>query len=192
MSVIMHRTRRAAAVLALAIGVAVSSAGLAAASQAAQAAQAWPAGIGSFATWTAAQKAVGFGLVKPSVTYGLHRDGKIFAVRCRLRGGLAKRVVEAGYGNPASVYLGIDQSTSSRQCGKTRPAKSTYLGHFRVSGVWASLAGFCGLPSLPSCTSAHVRMVLTWLVHGIYYQAFSCGERRAQLLGFARGLVRVA
>jgi hypothetical protein len=185
--VIMYRTRRMTAVLALGIGLAVSSAGLAAAT--APAAQVRPAGTGLFRTWPAAQSAAGFRLARPARTYGLHRSGLIAVSRCETKGKLGKRDVEAVYGDTPNASLIVSQNNSGGRCGVF--GRSTRLGRYKVHGVWASLTGECNLPSLPSCTSRKIFLFLTWQRHGVYYRASAHDESRRTIVGFARALVPV-
>lgn len=185
--VIMHRTRRMAAVLALGIGIAASSAGLA---TPALAAQARPAGMGSFRSWPAAQAAAGFRLAKPTRTYGLARSGRIIVSRCEVkRPKPGVRDVNAVYGDTPNANLTINQNNSRGSCGVI--GKSTKLGRYKVNGVWASLTGECGLRGLPSCKSRKIFLFLTWRKHGAYYRASAHDEPRLTIVGFARSLVPV-
>jgi hypothetical protein len=198
----MQRTRKAAAVLALGIGVACSSAGPAvtalaasgrpvpeAPGQHAPAAQGRLAGLGQFRTWSRAQSAAGFKLARPTRTFGLHRSGLIVVSRCETKGRLGKRNVEAVYGDTPRASLRISQNNSGGLCGVI--GRTAKLGRVRVGGAWASLTGLCGRPSLPSCQSTNIFLFLTWKKGAIVYRASAHDEPRRTLVGFARGLVPV-
>ncbi len=51
-----------------------------------------------YGSWTAAQKAAGFKLLRPTRTYGHKRNGLIGVSRCELKKKGAKHVVTASYG----------------------------------------------------------------------------------------------
>ena len=184
----MHRIRRTTAGLALGIALTASCLSVTAV---AQAAPARPAGTGSFKTWPAAQKAAGFKLVKPRKTDGLKQAGRIDVLRCEVFGEMSARLVAASYGKPSKIFLGIEQNNSGGPCGNIGVAKD--LGRYRVHGVWAYLIGECGLPELPvSCSSRNIWLYLSWTKHHVFYQASSHDQRRATIVGFARGLVPVS
>jgi hypothetical protein len=155
---------------------------------AALAAPARPAGTGMFKTWSAAQKAAGFTLVKPGSTDGLTRAGRIVVTKCEVTGEISKRLVDASYGNPSGRLLDIQQNNSGGPCGNIGVAKD--LGHYTVDGVRAYLIGECGEPELPhSCHSRDIWLYLSWTKHHIFYQAASHDQWRATIVSFARSLI---
>jgi hypothetical protein len=168
-------------------GMAVAAASLSLAG-AALAAPARPAGTGTFTTWSAAQKAAGFKLIRPGDTFGLVRAGRIRVGKCEVTGELSKRLVDASYGNPSKRLLDIQQNNSGGPCGDIGESKN--LGHYQVDGVRAQLLGECGLPDLPrSCHSRDIFLFLTWTKNHVFYQAASHDEWRATIVGFARSLI---
>jgi len=191
----MFRTRRLAAGFALAISLTASSAMVASAAlavpagpsgAASPAGPAGPASTGPYSSWKAAQRAAGFSLKHPTKTYTLKRSGDILVEKCEVTGELSKRDVFARYGSVRHQLLSIDQNNSGGPCGNFGEAKT--LRTYRVEGVKATLYGFCDLPALPSCNSRKAQLLLTWLKHGVYYEASSRGEWRAVLVSFARSL----
>src|ERR1700690_3488960 len=104
----MQRMRTFAAGLTLVVSL---GAGATALAPAALATPNTPMKTGSFSTWGAAQRAAGFGLMKPGKTYGLHR-GPIVVNRCLVNGKLSKRQVIAGYGSFLTKALAINQNNS--------------------------------------------------------------------------------
>jgi hypothetical protein len=148
------------------------------------------AGIGQFSTWPAAQRAAGFGLLRPTKTFSLPITNKISVARCEISKKKAKkRLVIGSYGRTVRANLTISQNNSGSPCTTTR--KGTTLGHFTVQGQRATLIGDCGTHGLPSCRSTKIFLFLSWRAHGVYYQAMSYGESRSTVVGFARSLVRV-
>ena len=148
------------------------------------------AGIGQFSTWRAAQHAAGFGLLRPTKTFGLPITNKISVARCEISKKKAKkRLVIGSYGRTVRANLTISQNNSGSPC--TTTTKGTTLGHYVVRGMRATLIGDCGSRGLPSCKSTKIFLFLSWRASGIYYQAMSYGESRNSLVGFARSLVRV-
>ena len=148
-----------------------------------------PGGLGSFASWRAAQRAAGFRLLKPSVTFGQRRNGNISVSKCLVRHEFAKRVVIANYGRTVRAQLSVSQNNYGRPC--LRMTRMTRLASVSVRGARAALSGLCGRTGFPACTSRRIWLYLTWSRHGIYYVTSSWGERRSTLISFARGLVRV-
>ena len=169
----MHRMRTLAVGLTVAISLGSGAAALA---PAALASVARPASVGTFHSWRAAQRAAGFGLIRPGNTYGLRRNGLISVVPCQASGQMSKRQVFASYGS----FL------SGPELGAAR-----VLGHYRVQGRRATLYGVCGKHLGPPCSSRRITMYLTWRKHGNYYEASSHNERRHTIVGFARSLHRV-
>jgi hypothetical protein len=147
------------------------------------------AGLGSFASWRAAQRAAGFRLVKPSVTFGQRRNGNISVSKCLVKGEFAKRVVIANYGRTVRAQLSVSQNNYGKPC--LRRTAMTQLGPVTVRGARATLSGLCGFSGFPPCTARRIWLYLVWSRHRIYYVASSWGERRSTLISFARGLVRV-
>ena len=74
----MHRMRTLAVGLTVAISLGSGAAALA---PAALASVARPASVGTFHSWRAAQRAAGFGLIRPGNTYGLRRNGLVIRER---------------------------------------------------------------------------------------------------------------
>lgn len=182
----MHRMRTLAAGLAVAVSL---GAGATALAPGALASAARPAGVGVFHTWPAAQRAAGFGLLRPGRTYGLRPNGLISVVRCQVTGKLSKRDVFASYGSFMGRELSIRQDNAHGPCGNFGEARR--LGHYRVHGRWAALFGVCGRHLGPPCSSRKITLYLTWAKGAKYYEASSHNERRATLVGFARHLHRV-
>ena len=182
----MHRMRTIAAGLAVAASL---GAGATALAPAALASAARPAGIGVFHTWGAAQRAAGFGLLRPGRTYGLRPNGLISVVRCQVTGKRSKRDVFASYGSFLGRELSIRQDNASGPCGNFGEARR--LGSYLVHGRRATLFGVCGKHLGPPCSSRRITLYLTWAKRGRYYEASAHNERRATLVGFARHLQRV-
>jgi hypothetical protein len=189
----MYGIRRMAITVMLGIGIGGSSIPIATAAFAAPGTTftgpASSAGTGAFATWQAAQKAAGFGLVKPTQTYHLARNGKISVMRCYRTRKHPKSIVEATYGNLAKGLLGISQNNSGGRCGRSAKAKT--LGRYQIGGVVATLVGFCGGHQQPFCQSRRVELSLTWRRNGVSYQAVSFNQWRATIVNFARKLTPV-
>jgi|CZKT01.1.fsa_nt_gi hypothetical protein len=179
----MHRMRKLAAGLAVAVSL---SAGTMALAPTAFASASRPVGTGAFASWRGAQRAAGFGLLQPTRTYGLRRSGAIIVDRCEATGRQSKRQVFAGYGSVLSRMLGIGQDNSGGPCGNFGAARR--LGSYRVQGRRATLWGVCGPHLGPPCSSRRITLFLTWTKGGKYYVASSHDERRAAIVGFARSL----
>jgi hypothetical protein len=182
----MHRMRT------LAVGLAVATclgSGAMALAPTALASVARPAGTGSFHSWRAAQRAAGFGLLRPSYTAGLRQTGAISVDRCQAAGKLSKRSVFAGYGSFLARWLSIQQDNAGGGCGNFGEAR--VLGHYRVQGRRATMFGVCGKHLGPPCSSRKITLYLTWNKHGNYYVAGSHNERRHALVAFARGLYPV-
>lgn len=183
----MHRMRTLAAGLTVAVSLGSGAMTLA---PTALASVARPASVGAFGSWRAAQRAAGFGLIRPGNTYGLRRNGLISVVRCQASGQMSKRDVFASYGSFLSgPELSIRQDNASTPCGNFGEAR--VLGHYRVHGRRATLFGVCGKHLGPPCSSRKITMYLTWRKHGNYYEASSHDERRTTIVGFARSLHRV-
>lgn len=148
------------------------------------------AGTGLFSSWSGAQKAAGFQLMRPTKTFKLPIANKISVARCEISKKKAKkRLVIASYGRTVRANLTISQNNSGGPCTITR--KGTLLGHFLVLGARATLIGDCGMHGLPSCKSTKIFMFATWRAHSVFYQAMSFGEPRTTIVSFARSLVRV-
>ncbi len=149
-----------------------------------------PARTGLFATWRGAQSAAGFGLLKPTDTHHLPRNGQISVARCEIsKKKASKRLVIASYGTTANANLTISQNNSNGPC--TRNGRSKRLGKVKIHGATAILTGVCDAPHLPKCTSVKIFLFLTWRKNGVFYQASSFGERRGVIIAFAKGLRKV-
>lgn len=173
-----------------AVAVAVGAACAATVSSAAIAAESATPGLGTFRSWTAAQSAAGFRLLKPTATYGDARSGKIIVTRCGITGKKAgKRLVLASYGLTPFSTLSLSQNNSGGPCAST--GRTTPLGRYKIHGIWARMSGLCGRASLPACSSRKILLMLTWRAHGAYYVASSFGRSRRVLAGFARKLAAV-
>ncbi|HUC60260.1 MAG TPA: hypothetical protein VMA95_22870 [Streptosporangiaceae bacterium] len=145
---------------------------------------------GQFATWSAAQTAAGFRLMKPLKTYGLRKADEVSVARCEIsKKKAAKRNVIGGYGLTYHHTLTLSQNNSNGPCAKA--GQSTSLATYKVRGAKAYLTGLCGSAHFPACTSTKIILFLTWRKGGVYYQAQSFGEPRRVILGFARSLVGV-
>jgi hypothetical protein len=169
---------RLSVILAVIAGMAVSSISFSGAALAAG-----PARTGTFKTWPAAQKAAGFKLLKPTSTFGLRRQGGINVMRCQSP---TKLDVNVSYAH-AKANMFWDQTTAKFRCGDI--GEATFLGRYRVDGVWARLLGACGVMSAPPCSSRKLYPLdLLWAKHGVSYLLISEGVRRATIVGFARGL----
>ena len=171
----MYRMRTLAVGLTVAISLGSGAAALA---PAALASVARPASVGTFHSWRAAQRAAGFGLIRPGNTYGLRRNGLISVVPCQASGSFL-----------SGPELSLRQDNASTPCGNFGAAR--VLGHYRVQGRRATLYGVCGKHLGPPCSSRRITMYLTWRKHGNYYEASSHNERRHTIVGFARSLHRV-
>ena len=148
------------------------------------------AGVGQFTTWRAAQRAAGFGLMKPTNTYGAHRAGKIMVTRCEEHLRSRYRIVTTNYGSSAFHYMVLSQNNSGGAC--QSEGNSHLIRRVRVQGVTAMLRGLCGMAKLPRCTNNRkVWLFLIWRKHGVYYIAASYGEWQNTLIGFGRHLVPV-
>ncbi len=133
----MHRMRTLAAGLAVAVSLGSGAMTLA---PTALAAAARPEGVGTFHSWRAAQRAAGFGLIRPGNTYGLRRNGLISVVRCQASGQMSKRDVFASYGS----FL----AAASCPSGRTTPA-----GRAGTSGPPGSLATTGSTDAGPRCSA---------------------------------------
>ena len=183
----MRWNQRITAVLTAAAATAtIGAAGLAGP---AFAAPAGPHHLGMYGTWTGAQRAAGFKLLRPTRTYGHKRNGLIAVSRCEVKKREARRLVTATYGLTPFSVLGLTQNNSGRACTSTGKVKR--LGTYKIDGTRAVLTGKCGMRGLRACTSRKIFLFLTWTRHGVYYVATSYGLPRRTLVGFATGLRRV-
>ena len=171
----------------IAIGIAAAASVVSVATIAIAAPQT-PGKTGQFATWSAAQTAAGFHLLKPTNTYGLRKASDIIVARCEIsRKKASKRNVTGQYGLSGRTSLVISENNSNGPCAHLRKGKA--LGTYRIRGTKAYLTGDCDSKGLPGCSSKNIFMFLSWRSGGIYYLAWSFGEPRSVVLGFARGLV---
>ncbi len=148
-----------------------------------------PAGahhLGMYGSWTAAQRAAGYRLLRPTRTYSHVRNGLIGVSRCELKKKGAKHVVSVSYGLTPFSVLSLSQNNSGGPCASTGKVKP--LGTYKVDGTTAVLTGKCGLPGLRPCSSRKIFLLLTWRKHGVWYVAGSYGLPRGTLAGFATGL----
>ena len=174
------RARRIAGTLVLA---GCLSAG---AAPAALAAPAHPAVAGFYRSWTAAQHAAKFKLLKPGKTFGLRRTGRIQVETCVLAPKVSRKAVFAGYGGSGDRSVQIQEVNYHMYCGNAGEAKT--LGHYRVDGVRATLLGSCGLPGLPSCHKLKISLDLLWVKRGKSYALSFFAMRRAAVVAFARAM----
>jgi hypothetical protein len=144
------------------------------------------AGTGSFKTWAEAQHAAGFGLLQPRTTYNLRPVGQIGVATCEAS--MRKRNVIAAWGS-AGTSLQLQQNNSGKAC--TFPPKGTRLGTYKVQDRQATMYGYCGFGTAPSCKSAHLYLWLIWTDKGNYYLAASHDETRDRLAHFAAMLKKV-
>jgi hypothetical protein len=173
----MYRMRKIATAAVMGAVIAIAGAAAAGATSAA-----------TYSTWARAQRAAGFPLHKPTETFGLKRSGGILVFPCAA-GHPHWRDVGANYGGLSGRVLSIDQNNSGAPCSNFGDAR--FLGRYSVDGTTAELFGACGMHGLPPCSSIHKFLFLTWIRHGIAFQASSNDEWRMSLVTFARGLVRV-
>jgi len=143
-------------------------------------------GIGTYKTWAEAQKAAGFKLMKPSVTYGLPNVGHVIVSVCEVTGETKKRVVTVSYGNFNSHNLGLSENNSGGACGNGN--EGTYLASYTLHGIKARLYGFCDILGAPSCSAAKIELWLTWKDKTVYFVASSYNESRSRLVHFANTL----
>lgn len=143
-------------------------------------------GIGTYKTWKEAQKAAGFKLMKPTVTYSLPNVGHIIVSVCEVQGETSKRVVTVSYGNFNNHSLALSQNNSGGPCGNGD--EGNFLTSYKIHGMKAKLWGFCDILGAPSCSSAKIEMWLTWRNKSDYYVASSFNESRKRLVHFASTL----
>ena len=144
---------------------------------------------GSYGSWSAAQHAARFRLLRPRTTFGLRMNGHVIVDRCLVSGHLKDRVVDAQYGSFTKHALGLEQDNAGVAC--TIGSGGAYLGKYKVAGATAGLHGYCGKGTPYSCKSVRIELWLTWKKNGKYYVASSFNESRKRLLFFARTLRRV-
>jgi len=161
---------------------------VAAAPASAVAANRAPAGIHRYTTWSAAQRAAGFKLLRPSDTYRLRISGKIEVNSCPQ---LHSTWVLATYASKrAKPNLGILQVRHNDGCAGNLPP-SVKLGTYHVDGVKATLLGVCRLFNNPPCNHLAIERFLVWTKGRDYYVVSSFDERPATVVGFARKLKKV-
>jgi hypothetical protein len=148
-----------------------------------------PSGVGTYKTWAKAQRAAGFHLYKPTVSYGLRNVGHIIVSICEAQGKTSKHVVSASYGNFNTHSLALSENNSGGPCGNGD--EGTYLGTYRVHGIKARMYGYCDMPGAPSCSSTKIELWLTWKHKSVYFVASSYNESRKRLVHFASTLKAV-
>ena len=147
-----------------------------------------PAGTRGFATWAAAQKAVGFPLYAPHRTAALKFDGAIAVARCKATANV-RWDVTAEWGTP-KAHLILDQNAVSASCiGKLPPLPP--LAIYRVNHVTYRVTGACGVPTLPSCSSKAAILFMTWKIGPRFYMIVSQGVARGALLPVATSIKKV-
>jgi hypothetical protein len=148
-----------------------------------------PAAVKAYTTWTGAQHAAKFPLLKPTKTDGLKRTAKIEVETCQLSAKVTRKAVFASYGGSADRSVQIQEVNYHLGCGNVGEAKT--LGHYRVDGVRATLLGSCGLPGLPSCHVRKIGLDLLWVKKGRSY-AISCFAMwRSTVVAFARAMRQI-
>jgi hypothetical protein len=163
-------------VAAIAVSAAVAAPAIAAPSLA--------PGIGTYKTWAEAQRAVGFKLWKPTVTYNLPNVGHVIASVCEAAP--KKRVVTVSYGNFNTRNVGLSETNSGGGCGVGD--QGTFLANYKIHGVAAKLYGYCDILGAPSCTSAKLELWLVWKTKALFFVASSFNESRKNLVNFATKL----
>ena len=147
-----------------------------------------PARTQSFTTWSAAQHAAGFALLRPSDTDGLRISGKIEVNSCP---SLHSTWVLADYKSAhAKPSLGIMQVRHNDGCAGNLPP-SVKLGTYHVDGAKATMYGVCRLFNNPPCKHLAIERFLVWTKGRDYYVVSSFDERPATVVGFARKLKAV-
>jgi hypothetical protein len=141
------------------------------------------AATGTYKTWPAAQRAAGFGLYRPTATYGLRDAGHIIVSVCEGTGKTSRHVVSASYGTFNTKTLGLSQNNSGGACGNAN--EGSYITAYRIHGVKAQLYGYCNLTGAPSCSTTKVELWLVWKHDGVYYVASSFDMARTRLVHFA-------
>lgn len=199
----MRSIRTATAGLVLAVGLSVASMGMVGVASAAPA-QPGPRPIKVYPTWHAAQKAVGFQLLKPANTEGLKRRGGILVVACLRRPrtvGSRNRQVTALYSatrRPGGDLVAFSQdSRSHAPClGPLRRPRGKVIARVHVDGVIAVLTRAHVRLCLrrgsgkPKCSTA-VILQLSWAKNRHFYRIMGVGQRPVLIIGFARNLVTV-
>lgn len=142
----------------------------------------------SYTSWSAAQHAAGFALLRPTNTEGLKIHGKIEVNSCPQ---LHSTWVLADYGKAHSkTSLGIMQVTHNDGCAGNLPP-SIKLATYHVDGAKATLYGVCRLFNNPPCNHQAIERFLTWTKGRIYYVVSSFDERPPTVVGFAKKLKAV-
>lgn len=141
-------------------------------------------GIGTYKTWAQAQKAVGFKLYKPTVTYGLPNVGHVIASVCEAS--TKKRVITVSYGSFNTHNVGLSENNSGAGCGDGD--EGTFLANYKIHGIAAKLYGFCDILGAPACTSSKIELWLVWKTKALFFVASAFNESRKNLLNFAAKL----
>jgi hypothetical protein len=141
------------------------------------------ASTGTYKTWPQAQAAAGFGLYRPTATYGLKDAGHIIVSVCEGTKKTSRHVVSASYGSFKSKSLGLSQNNSGAACGNAD--QGTYITSYRIHGIKAMMYGYCGLTGAPACSTTKIELWLTWKHAGVYYVASSFNMARTRLVHFA-------
>jgi hypothetical protein len=152
----------------------------------AMASPASPAAVGTFKTWAGAQRAAGFKLLQPGITYGLRKAG-ILVGTCETSP--RSRLVSAYYGSIPKTGLALQQNDAGKPCSFSSFA-GRKLGTYSVHGHTATMEGLCGYAGLASCTNRDIELWLTWISGGNFYVASSHDESRSRLVHFALTLKR--
>jgi hypothetical protein len=212
----MHSIRTLTVGLALAASLSTAAVGLADAASAAPVQPVAHPGkvvpVKSYRTWQAAQKAAGFPLLKPTVTFGLKRSGILVVAGCPrqipitagqgTRRVHATRRVIAIYRGRGRIFplISFSQGRGRRSlCGMPPfPRQVKIVAKVRVDGVWAILSRAHGFLCLigpnkkPKCR-AIVIWQLAWAKHRHRYLVSSAAKAgRVRVIGFARSLVPVS
>lgn len=148
-----------------------------------------PAATHHYATWSAAQHAAGFALVRPSDLFGLRISGKIEVNSCPQ---LHSTWVLADYASAhAKPQLGIMQVKHNDGCAGELPP-SVKLGTYHIDGVKATMYGVCRVFNNPPCSHLAIERFLVWTKGQIYDQVSSFDERPATVVSFAKKLRAVS
>jgi hypothetical protein len=154
---------------------------------------------GTYHSWPAAQRAAGFGLLRPGESDGLKLNSRGITVGgCEGYSAARYATVIALYGadTPGSRQFTLFQADAphAKMYPCSNIGEATSLGSYKVDGTTAVLYGACGtLKGEPRCTRRyHVWLELRWVRHGVEYQVQSHDESRAANVAFARNLHKVA
>jgi len=193
--IFIHRIRRMAAAGSCALAMVSAAVGLSAGTATAAVTAVHD---GTYHSWPAAQRAAGFGLLRPGVSDGLKLNSRGITVGgCEGYPAARYATVIALYGANTSssrqftLFQADAPHASIYPCSNI--GEATRLGSYKVDGTTAVLYGACGtLKGERPCTGRHLWLELLWVRHGVEYQVQSHDESRAANVAFARKLHKVA